>query len=166
VTEPAQVTAPAERAEPPAIGTLAPDFALKSQHGELVSLAGFRGVGSVLLVFYPFAFSRICTGELAEIRDDLGGLRSDAVQVLGVSCDPVHSLRAFAEAQGYAFPLLSDFWPHGAAARAYGVFNDTIGAAVRGSFLVDSDGVVRWSVVHGLGEARDLAGYHEALASI
>jgi mycoredoxin-dependent peroxiredoxin len=119
----------------------------------------------VVLLFYPFAFSGICTGELGEIRDDLTSFQNDAVQVLAVSCDPVHTLRAFAEAEGFQFPLLSDFWPHGATAQAYGVFNDRLGCALRGSFLVDQDGIVRWSVVNGMGQARDLAGYHAALSA-
>jgi len=146
-------------------GDVATDFTLRSHHGETVSLSDFRGSKSVVVVFYPFAFSGICTSELCEIRDDLGTFQNDAVQVLAVSCDPMHSLRAFAEQEGYQFPLLSDFWPHGATAKAYGVFNETTGSATRGSFLVDTDGVVRWSVVNGMGEARSLAGYHEALAS-
>jgi peroxiredoxin len=152
-------------AQPPAVGEIAPDFELRSQHGELTRLSRFRGEKSVIVLFYPFAFSNTCTGELGEIRDDLASFQNDAVQVLAISCDAMQTLRAFAEAQGYEFPLLSDFWPHGAVARAYGVFHEKVGAAVRGSFLVDSNGVVRWSVINGLGQARDLAGYHEALAA-
>jgi peroxiredoxin len=150
---------------PPEAGDVAPDFALRSQHGETISLGDFRGQKSVVLVFYPFAFSRICTGELCEIRDDLARFQSDSVQVLAISCDAMQSLRAFAEAEGYQFPLLSDFWPHGDVARSYGVFNDKVGAALRGSFLIGPEGTVRWSVVNGIGEARDLAGYHAALAA-
>jgi mycoredoxin-dependent peroxiredoxin len=150
---------------PSAVGDVAPDFELPSQHGEPTRLSSFRGEKSVIVLFYPFAFSGICTGELGEIRDDLATFQNDAVQVLAISCDAKQTLRAFAESESYTFPLLSDFWPHGEVARAYGVFNDKVGAAVRGSFLVDAEGVVRWSVVNGLGEARDLAGYHEALAA-
>jgi peroxiredoxin len=154
-----------EQPQPPQIGDVAPAFALRSQHGETVQLADFHGTKSVVVVFYPFAFSGICTSELCEIRDDLARFQNDSVQVLAISCDSVQALRAFAEAQGYGFPLLSDFWPHGEVARAYGVFNDKLGAAMRGSFLVDPEGVVRWSVVNDIGEARDLAGYHAALAA-
>jgi mycoredoxin-dependent peroxiredoxin len=149
---------------PPNVGQEAPDFELRSQHGEPTSLASFRGEKSVVVLFYPYAFSGICTGELCEIRDDLATFQNDHVQVLAISCDAVHTLRAFAEKEGYDFPLLSDFWPHGATAKAYGVFNDRLGAAMRGSFLVDEDGIVRWSVVNGIGQARDLSGYHQALA--
>jgi peroxiredoxin len=148
------------------VGDIAPDFTLRDQHGSEVSLSSFRGDQAVLVVFYPFAFSGICTGELCEIRDDLGAFQNDAVQVLAVSCDPVYALRAWAENQGFEFPLLSDFWPHGAVASAYGVFDAERGMAVRGSFLVDVDGVVRWSVVNGPGQARDLTAYREALAAL
>ena len=152
----------------PTVGTgdIAPEFTLRDQHGADVSLSSFRDEQSVLVVFYPFAFSGICTGELREIRDDLGAFQNDAVQVVAVSCDPVYALRAWAEDQGFAFPLLSDFWPHGAAASAYGVFDAERGMAVRGSFLVDTEGVVRWSVVNGPGQARDLTAYREALSAL
>ncbi|GAB2676770.1 peroxiredoxin [Thalassiella azotivora] len=150
----------------PTVGAPAPDFTLRDQDGQDVSLSAFAGQSAVLVVFYPFAFSGICTGELCEIRDDLAAFRADGVQVLAVSCDPVFALRAWAQAEGYEFPLLSDFWPHGEVARTYGVFNETTGSATRGSFLVDRDGVLRWAVVNGMGEARDLAAYREAVAAL
>jgi mycoredoxin-dependent peroxiredoxin len=149
----------------PQTGDVAPDFELRSQHGEPTRLSDFRGSKSVVVVFYPFAFSGTCTKELCEIRDDLARFQNDSVQVLAVSCDSVQTLRAFAEREGYDFPLLSDFWPHGAVARSYGVFNEKVGVAVRGSFLIDPEGIVRWSVINGIGEARDLAGYQSALAA-
>jgi mycoredoxin-dependent peroxiredoxin len=148
------------------VGQPAPEFALKNQHGETVKLSEFRGKQSVVLVFYPFAFSSTCTGELCELRDNIGMFAADEVQVIGVSCDPMHALRAFAEAERYEFPLLSDFWPHGAVAQAYGVFQDAVGFATRGTFLVDPDGVLRWSIVNGPGEARPLTAYREALAAL
>jgi mycoredoxin-dependent peroxiredoxin len=151
---------------PPTAGDQAPDFELRSQHGEPTRLSDFRGSKSVVILFYPFAFSGICTGELCEIRDDLSTFQNERVQLLAISCDPVHSLRAFAEAERYDFPLLSDFWPHGMTARAYGVFQERIGAATRGSFLVDESGIIRWSVVNGMGQARDLSGYKDALAAL
>jgi len=155
------------------VGSQAPEIALRDQHGQDVRLSDFRRGGpaggergrSVVVVFYPFAFSGICTGELCEIRDDIDAFQNDDVQVLAVSCDPMHSLRAFAQAEGYNFPLLSDFWPHGAAAKAYGVFDDQRGCALRGSFLVDREGVVRWAVRHGMGEPRVLDSYRQALAA-
>ena len=148
------------------IGQAAPDFELEDHRGQQVRLADFRGKQSVALVFYPFAFSGICTGELCELRDDPGVFGEGNVQVLGISCDPTYSLRAYAEAQGYEFPLLSDFWPHGAVATQYGVFNTQAGMAIRGTFLIDADGVVRWSVVNGPGEARPLAAYRDAVAAL
>ncbi|HNQ08175.1 MAG TPA: peroxiredoxin [Tetrasphaera sp.] len=145
-------------------GDRAPGFALPNQNGQDVALADFAGSQNVLLVFYPFAFSGICAGELSEIRDDLGRFESDDVQVLCISCDPVYSQRAWADAQGYFFPLLSDFWPHGAVSTAYGIFDADRGMAIRGTFLIDRDGVVRWTLINGPGQRRDFAGYHEALA--
>ena len=148
------------------VGSPAPDFTLPDQNGEKVTLSDFRGESNVVLVFYPFAFSGICTGELCEIRDNISVFADDDVQVIGVSCDPKWSLKAFAEAEKYDFPLLSDFWPHGEVAQQYGVFNDQIGFAIRGSFLVDREGILRWQVVNGPGEARPLAAYTQALADL
>ncbi|MCH8612751.1 peroxiredoxin [Arsenicicoccus dermatophilus] len=150
----------------PAVGTQAPDLTLKNQFGEDVTLSSFRGTKNVLLVFYPFAFSGICTGELCEIRDDLGRFQDDDVQVLAISCDPMFTLRAWAQDQGYEFPLLSDFWPHGKVAQDYGVFLEGGGLAKRGTFLVDKDGTIAWALVNEPGERREFAGYHEALAAL
>jgi len=151
---------------PLAVGDTAPDFTLKDQNGQDVSLADFRGEKAVVLVFYPFAFSGICTGELCEIRDNLAAFESDKVQVLAVSCDPMFSLRAWADQQGYSFPLLADFWPHGELATRYGVFNEEGGFAIRGTVLIDKEGRIAWTLVNQPGEARDFAGYHEALAAL
>lgn len=148
----------------PAVGERAPLFTLRDQNGAEVSLADQLGDKHALLVFYPWAFSGICTGELTEIRDDLGCFVSDRVHVFAISCDPMFSLRAYADRDGYFFPLLSDFWPHGEVARAYGVFDEAAGAARRGTFLIDPDGIIRWSLVTGIGERRDFSGYHAALA--
>jgi peroxiredoxin len=147
-------------------GRPAPDFALKDQHGQVVRLSDFRGERRVALVFFPFAFSGICTGELCEIRDNLTAFEESGVQVLGLSCDPMHTQRAWAEAERYEFPLLSDFWPHGAVAQDYGVFRSEVGCANRGTFLIDTEGVLRWSVVNEPGQARPLAAYREAIAAL
>jgi len=149
-----------------AVGSPAPDFTVKDHRGEEVTLSSLRGQTNVLLVFYPFAFSGICTGELCAIRDD--GLISggEGVRVMGISCDPMWSLRAWAEAQGYDFSLLSDFWPHGAVAQSYGVFLPDLGFATRGSFLIDHAGIIRWRVVNAPGEARPTGEYREALAAL
>jgi peroxiredoxin len=147
------------------VGDQAPDFTLKNQHGQEISLSALRGK-PVVLVFFPFAFSGICTGELCEIRDNLGVFEDDGVTVLAISCDHFFSNRAFADRDGYTFDILSDFWPHGAVSQAYGVFEDGAGAARRGTFLIDADGIVRWSVENPIGEARDFQGYREALAAV
>jgi len=147
-------------------GSSAPDFELTDQHGQKVKLSDFRGRSNVALVFYPFAFSGICTGELCEIRDNLELFTAGDVQVLAISCDPMFSLRAYADKEGYDFPLLSDFWPHGAVAQAYGVFDEARGRADRGTFLIDREGVVRWSVVNAPGQARPLSAYREAVAAL
>lgn len=147
------------------IGSPAPDFTLKSQHGEDVSLSALRG-RPVALVFFPFAFSGICTGELCEIRDNIGAFDDDGVEVLAISCDHFFSNRAFADAEGLAFPVLSDFWPHGEVSRAYGIFDEGAGAPARGTYLVDADGVLRWKVEHPIGQARDFDAYRAALAEL
>ncbi|MQA94854.1 MAG: redoxin domain-containing protein [Streptosporangiales bacterium] len=141
-------------------GAPAPDFELQDQHGVSVRLSEFRGRRRVLLVFYPLAFSGVCTGELGE----LGALTGDEdLAVLAVSVDSVFAQRVFADREGYGFPLLSDFWPHGEVARAYGVFDEKMGVAVRGTFLIDKAQVVRWKVVNPISEPRDLDAYRAAL---
>ena len=148
------------------VGDVAPDFTLKDQNGVDVSLSALRGQKNVLLVFYPFAFSGICTGELHEIRDDLGSFVGDDVEVLTISCDPMFSLRGWADLEGYFFPLLSDFWPHGEVAQSYGVFHEAGGMPIRGTFLIDTEGVIRWTLINPPGEQRDFNGYRAALAEL
>lgn len=147
-------------------GTPAPDFELKDNHGRTVKLSDFRGEKNVVLLFYPFAFTGVCTGELCALRDELPHFENDDVQLLAVSNDSIHTLRVFAEQEGLEYPLLSDFWPHGATSRAYGVFDEEKGCAVRGTFIIDKEGVVRWTVVNGLPDARDLKDYIKALGSL
>ena len=148
------------------VGTEAPDFELRDQHGRPVRLSGYRGHKAVALLFYPYAFSRVCTGELAGVRDRLPDFQSDTVQLLAVSCDPMFTLRAFAEHDGLEFPLLSDFWPHGEVATAYGVFDADRGHARRSTVVVDRGGLVRWTVDNEIGEARDEVGLASILADI
>ncbi len=149
----------------PAIGTAAPDFELLDQHGTPVRLSSFRGHRAVLGVFFPWAFSGICGGELRALRDDLTSFQNDQVALVTISVDSIFTQRTFADAEGFEFPLLADSWPHGEIARRYGVFDETTGVALRGSFIVDTDGILRWSVVHSLGKARDIQLYREAIAS-
>jgi peroxiredoxin len=150
----------------PAVGSVAPDFELTNQHGQKVSLASFRDKKNVVVLFYPFAFSGICTGELCALRDDLAPFQNDQVELLAISCDPMYSLKAFADVEKYEFSLLADFWPHGEVAKKYGVFQEERGFSTRGTFVIDKSGVIRWSVVNGPGEARDVAAYKAALAVI
>jgi peroxiredoxin (alkyl hydroperoxide reductase subunit C) len=150
----------------PEVGTEAPDFTVRDQNNQEVTLSSFRGERSVLLVFYPFAYSSLCTGELCAVRDDLGDFQNDDVQILAISVDHPYALKSWAENQGFDFPLLSDFWPHGAVARSYGVFNDTRGMAVRGTFLVDKAGIVRFAEINGPGQPRDQSGWRKAVAAL
>jgi len=150
----------------PAVGSVAPDFELTNQHGQKVSLSSFRDKKNVVVLFYPFAFSGICIGELCALRDDLAPFQNDQVELLAISCDPMYSLKAFADAEKYEFSLLADFWPHGDVAKKYGVFQEERGFSTRGTFVIDKSGVIRWSVVNGPGEARDVAAYKAALAAI
>ena len=149
----------------PAVGGEAPDFELSNQFGEPVRLSALRGQ-NVVLVFYPFAFSGICTGELCEIRDNLALFEDGNAVVLAVSVDSKFTLRAYAEQEGYGFDLLADFWPHGGVASTYGVFDQDSGMAKRGTFIIDAAGIIRYSVVNPRGQARDFAEYRAALAAL
>ena len=149
-----------------AAGTPAPDFRLRNQHGETVTLSDFTGKKDVVLVFYPFAFSSVCTGELCEIRDRFADISDDETEVLAISCDHRYSLRAFADRDRYTFSLLSDFWPHGEVSRSYGVFDERLGCSGRATVIVDRSAVVRWSIHNAIPDARSLDEYREILASI
>jgi mycoredoxin-dependent peroxiredoxin len=144
------------------VGDAAPDFTLPDQDKQLVSLADLRGT-PVLLVFYPFAFSGLCTGELCQLRDELAHYTDAGMRVLAISTDPVFSLKAFREKEGFDFPLLSDFWPHGAVAQAYGVFNEKAGMALRATFLVDADGKIAFEQVNGPGDVREQTAWKDAV---
>jgi peroxiredoxin len=148
------------------VGAEAPDFELRDQHGQPVRLSDFRGGKKVVLVFFPFAFTRVCTGEMCALRDDLPSFQNDDVQVLALSCDTMFTQRVYAETEGLQFPVLSDFWPHGAVASAYGVFDDALGCAIRGTFIIDREGLVRWKVVHAIPDARDQSEYLKVLAEL
>ena len=150
------------------VGDSAPDFELMDQNGALVKLSDFRGDRNVVLVFFPLAFSGICEGELCSIRDELADLvgGSGDVQVLAVSVDSFFTHKAWADQQGYKFPLLADFWPHGAVAKSYGILEENRGVAKRGTFVIDKQGVVRWSVVNGIPDARDTGAYRAALDNL
>lgn len=147
------------------IGDQAPDFTLLTQAGEPLTLSDVWRESPVVLVFFPLAFSGRCQGELCEIRDNIAVFEDASVRVIGISVDSHHALRVWAEQQGYAFDLVSDFWPHGEVARAYEVFLADRGVATRASFLIDTEGVVRWSVQNDPTSPRPLSAYREALAA-
>ena len=149
-----------------AIESMAPDFELVNQHGQKISLSSYQGKKNVVVIFYPFAFSGICTGELCALRDDLAAFQNEKVELISISCDPMYANKVFAEQEGYKFQVLSDFWPHGAIAKAYGVFDENRGCATRGSFIIGTDGKIKWMVVNGLGEARNIAEYKVALSAL
>lgn len=148
------------------VGDEAPDFSLRNQHGEAVRLSEFRGRKAVVVVFYPWAFSGVCGGELHELQKHLDEFQNDDVEVLTISTDAMYALRAFADREGYTFPLLQDFWPHGEVASAYGVLQPELGVAARGTFVIDRAGVIRWTVTNALGDARNLDDYRAALAAL
>ena len=150
-----------------ALGTEAPDFELPDQDGNPVRLSGFRGTRNVVVVFYPFAFTGVCTDELCRLGDDLAAYQRSEAQVLAVSCDSRFTQKKFADEQGYAFALLSDFWPHGEAAQAYGVFDEALGAARRGTFVIDKAGRVSSMFASAdLGTPRATELYEQALAHL
>jgi peroxiredoxin len=148
------------------VGDKAPDFTLKDQNNEQVSLSDFAGKRNVVLLFYPLTFTGVCQGELCAVRDDLASFQNDDVQVLAISVDSAYAHKVWANEQGYDFPLLADFWPHGKVASDYGVFNEAAGIATRGTFIIDKSGVVRWKVVNAIPDARDQSEYVKALAEL
>jgi mycoredoxin-dependent peroxiredoxin len=149
----------------PELGQAAPAFRTRNQHGQRVGLSDVLGKPAVL-VFYPWAFSGICTSELSALREGLVASRTPDARVLAVSCDPMFALRAFADQERLSFDLLTDHWPHGGIARAYGVFDDELGVARRGSFVLDASGTVTWRTLNGIGEARDIAAHLAALTAL
>ena len=148
------------------VGQIAPDFELKDQYGQMVRLSSFRGKKNVLVTFFPFAFTGICTAELCSIRDERVDFDNDDTVILSISCDAAPTLKEFAMRQGLEYPVLSDHWPHGATAQAYGCFDAERGCALRGSFVVDKEGILRWQVVNALGDARSNDDYRKVLANL
>jgi len=148
-------------------GQEAPDFTLRGHDGHEVRLADFRGKQNVVLVFYPFAFTGVCQGELCSLRDNPSAFETAEAQVLAISCDSTFAQSEWAQQQHYSFPLLSDFWPHGAVSREYGVFDDDLGCATRTTFVIDRQGVVAETISSpNLGTPREKAEYDAALAKL
>jgi peroxiredoxin len=148
------------------VGTVAPDFTLRDQNQQPVTLSGYRGAKNVLLVFFPLAFTGICQGELDRLRDHLPDFENDDSVALAISVGPPPTHKIWAIQSGFLFPVLSDFWPHGAVSQAYGVFNDTVGISNRGTFVVDRSGIIRFAEMKQPGEARDQRLWTETLTAL
>ena len=148
------------------VGDEAPDFELQDQERQPVRLSSFRGSKNVVVVFYPMSFTPTCQGELCAIRDSLPDFDGDDVQTLAISCDTSAVHKRWADEQGYQFPILADFWPHGEVARTYGVFDDASGLALRGTFILDKQGTVVYKVVNAIRSPRDLDEYRSVLAGL
>jgi peroxiredoxin len=148
------------------VGDTAPAFTLRDQHGREQSLATRAGSRNVLLVFYPFAFTGVCSSEMLALQEHAAEWDALATDVLAISCDPVPSLRAFADQTGLEMPLLSDFWPHGAVSTTYAAFDTSLGAAGRSTYIIDKTGAVRWTVSSAIADARDAAAYLKTLAEL
>ncbi|MFI5838651.1 peroxiredoxin [Catenuloplanes sp. NPDC051500] len=148
------------------VGESAPGFLLRNQNNQEVALSSFHGRQAVLLVFYPLAFTNTCQGEFQELQAGLADFQNAAVQVLTISVDSIFSHKVWADREGFTFPLLADFWPHGAVAHAYGVLDEERGTAERGTFLIDRDGIVRFAELQERSRARDQSAWRAALASL
>jgi peroxiredoxin len=132
----------------------APHFDLEVTDGERIALSDFLGRSNLLLVFHPFAFTEVCEEEARDLQENLESFRNAQTDIVLVSCDPAPARQAWKKELGADYTFASDFWPHGAAAKAYGVFNEANGAPHRGTFLIDKDGQVIWSYLSPRDERR------------
>ncbi|OZG30097.1 peroxiredoxin [Williamsia sp. 1138] len=148
------------------VGTEAPDFTLRDQNNQPLTLSDFRGKKNVLLVFFPMAFTGTCEGELSMVRDRLPDFSNENSEFVAVSVGSSPTHKVWSSAQGYLFPILSDFWPHGEVAQNYGVFNDDKGYANRGTFVIDKNGIITFSEMMGAGQVRDQSLWEKALAAL
>jgi peroxiredoxin len=148
------------------IGDAAPDFSLINQFGETVTLSEFKSKKNVVIVFYPLSFSGICTGELCELRDNFAQFERADVELLAISVDSKFVQKKFADEEGYKFSVLADFWPHGAVAKAYGVFLEENGISNRATFVINKDGELVSKFITAPGQARSLDEYNRALESL
>jgi mycoredoxin-dependent peroxiredoxin len=137
-----------------ATGDRAPEFDLEVTRGERVRLSEFAGRSNVLLVFHPFAFTPVCEDEARDLQENLESFRNAGTEIVFVSCDSAPTRQAWKEELGAEYTFASDFWGHGEAAKAYGVFNERNGAPHRGTFLIDKAGTVIWSLVKERDEQR------------
>jgi mycoredoxin-dependent peroxiredoxin len=148
------------------VGATAPDFTLRDQNQQRVSLSDYRDAKNVLLVFFPLAFTGICQGELDQLRDHLPEFENDDSAALAISVGPPPTHKIWATSSGFTFPVLSDFWPHGEVSKAYDVFNETAGYSNRGTYVVDRSGVIRFAEMNQPGQARDQRLWTDALAAL
>ena len=129
-------------------GDKAPEFDLEESSGRpRVRLSNYLGRSNVLLVFHPFAFTPVCTEEAQDLQQNLASFRNANTEIVFVSCDSSAARQAWRRELGAEYTFASDFWSHGETAKRYGVFNEENGAPIRGTFLIDTDGVVIWSLV-------------------
>lgn len=135
-------------------GNRAPEFDLEVRPGERVRLADFGGRSNVLLVFHPFAFTQVCEEEARDLQENLDSFRNAQTEIVFVSCDPSPARQAWKEELGAEYTFASDFWPHGEVSKRYGIFNESNGSPHRGTFLIDKDGTVIWSLVKERDERR------------
>ncbi|WP_278314926.1 peroxiredoxin [Lolliginicoccus levis] len=151
---------------PLAVGEIAPGFTLRDQNNQRVSLAGYQGRKNVLLVFFPLAYTGTCQGELGQIRDNIDTFRNDTTEILtiSVSAPPIHKI--WSAEQGYLFPVLADFWPHGEVSARYGVLNEKNGTPNRGTFLIDREGIVRYAEIGPPGKPRDQLQWQAAIEAL
>jgi peroxiredoxin len=148
------------------IGDPAPVFTLPDTEGNPLSLTDLKG-SKRLVVFIPFPFTGNCTDEGCALRDNLAQFGDLDAEVVVITCDTRHANRRWSEENGFTFPVLSDFWPHGNTARAYGAFNEQTGSANRVSYVIDPGGAVRDIIASGsLGVVRDFDAHIEALQKL
>jgi peroxiredoxin len=129
-------------------GDTAPEFDLEETYERRVRLSEYRGRTNVLLVFHPTAFTPVCEEEALDLQENLPSFRAANTEIVFVSCDTSAARQAWRRQLGVEYTFASDFWPHGEAARAYGVFDEAEGKPVRGTFLIDASGTVVWSLVN------------------
>jgi peroxiredoxin len=152
-------------AGPLAAGTAAPDFTLHSTPDQTVSLHDFRG-RPVILAFYPADWSPVCGDQMVLYNEILPEFQRHGAELLGISVDGAWCHLAFAQQRRLHFPLLADFEPKGAVARRYGVYRDGDGTTERALFVIDGDGVVRWSYLSPIGVNPGADGILRALETL
>jgi len=148
------------------VGAAAPDFTLRDQNQQRVTLSSYQGAKNVLLVFFPLAFTGICQGELDSLRDHLPEFENNDSAALAISVGPPPTHKIWSIQSGFMFPVLSDFWPHGEVSQAYGVFNDQAGYPNRGTFVIDRSGIIQFAEMKQPGESRNQRVWADALAAL